>query len=119
MANEFPITPDVVAAYCLCKRKAFLLLRGEQGEAVHQFVVLTDAQAAASLKTFLDSSERAGLNVQHCNGAAPTGRADVFAQVLLRADELQATADALVAVGNKAGKAQSQYEPHLAIGSSN
>jgi predicted RecB family nuclease len=117
MAIDFPITPDVAAAYCLCKRKAFLLLRGEQGELTHQYVVLTAAQAAASLKTFLDSSERAGLNVQHCNGAAPTGMADVFAQVLLKADELQATADALVSVGKEVGKGLSSYEPHLAIGS--
>jgi hypothetical protein len=117
MANEFPITPDVAAAYCMCKRKAFFLLRGEQGEAAHQFVVLTEAHATASLKTFLDSSERAGLNVQHCNGAEPTGKADVFAQAFLRADELQAKADALVSVGKEVGKGQSQYEPHLAIGS--
>lgn len=117
MANDFPITPDVAAAYCLCKRKAFLLLRAEQGESAHQYVVLTEAQAAASLKTFLELSERAGLSVQHCNGAEATGKADVFAHVSLRADELQATANALVSLEKPFGKGQPPYEPHLAIGS--
>src|ERR1022692_444888 len=104
MANEFSITPDIAAAYCLCKRKAFLLLRDEQGEVAHQYVVLKEAQAAASLKAFLDSSRQSGLSVQHCDGSEPTGKADVFAQVSLRADELQATADALVLVQKPAGK---------------
>ena len=117
MANDLPITSDVAAAYCLCKRKAFLLLRGEQDGNPHQYVVLTASQAAASLKTFLDSSERAGLSICHCNGGEPSGKADVFAQVSFRADELQATADALVVFEKPVGKGHFPYEPHLAIGS--
>jgi hypothetical protein len=117
MVNDVPITPDVAAAYCLCKRKAFLLLQGEECEATHQYVVLTEAQAAASLKTFIASSERAGLTIQHCNGAELTGKADVLAQVSLRADDLHATADALVSLEKPVGKGHPIYEPHLAIGS--
>jgi hypothetical protein len=117
MESQIQITPDLVAAYCLCKRKAFLMLRREEGEPAHQYVDLKEAQAAASLKTFLDSSERAGSSVHHCNGAEQTGKADVFAQVSLKADELQATADALVSWEKPVGKGQPHYEPHLATGS--
>lgn len=117
MPNDIPITPDIAAAYSLCKRKAFLLLQGEQGDSPHQYVVSTDAHAAASLKAFLNASERAGLAVHHCNGAELTGKADVFSHVSLRADELQATADALVSLKKAVGKGSSSYEPHLAIGS--
>ena len=117
MANDSSITPDTAAAYCLCKRKAFLLLRGEECEVSHHYVLLMEAQAAASLKTFIDSSERAGLSIQYCNGAEPTGKADVLAQVSLRADDLHATADALVSLEKPVGKGQPTYEPHLAIGS--
>jgi hypothetical protein len=115
MANDLPITSDVAAAYCLCKRKAFLLLRGEQSGPPHQYVVLDAAQAAASLKTFLDSSERAGLSVCHCNGGEPSGKADVFAEVSLRADELQATADALVVLERPVGKGRSPSERHSLV----
>jgi hypothetical protein len=111
--NHNLITPDVTAAYSLCQRKAFLLLRGEQRQSAHPYVVLMEAQAAASLKTFLDSSERAGLSVQHCHGMEPSGKADVLAQVSLRADELQATADALVALDKPAGKGQPSYNRKL------
>src|ERR1019366_3584239 len=109
MANDSPITPDVATAYCLCKRKAFLLLRGEQGEPAHEYVVLKEAQAAANLKTFLESLERAGLTLQHCNGAEPTGKADVFAQASLTGNEIQATADALVSLEKPFGKGQPPY----------
>ncbi|MGH9340056.1 MAG: TM0106 family RecB-like putative nuclease, partial [Acidobacteriota bacterium] len=117
MANDILITPDIAAAYFLCKRKAFLLLRGEQSQTAHPYVVLKEDHAAAILRTFLDSSNRAGLSVQHCNGAAPAGKANVFAHASLRADDLQATADALVVLEKPSGKGQPPYEPHLAIGS--
>ena len=116
MPNDPPITSDVVAAYCLCQRKAYLLLRGEQGEPAHPYVVQKELQAAASLMTFLELSKQSGLSVQYCIGAQPTGRADVLAQIALSADDLQAMADALVALEKSVGKGQSPCEPHLAIG---
>jgi predicted RecB family nuclease len=116
MPNDFPITSDIVAAYSLCQRKAFLLLRSEQCESAHPYVVQKEVQAAASLKTFLELSKRSGLSVQYCIGAQPTGKADVLAQVSLRADDLQAMADALVSLEGPVGKGLSLYEPYLAIG---
>jgi hypothetical protein len=38
MPDHNAITPDLVEAYGLCKRKAFLLLRGDRGDATHQYV---------------------------------------------------------------------------------
>ena len=74
MANDTPITPEVATAYCLCKRKAFLLLRGKERDSTHPYVVQTEAQAATSLNNFLDSSKQAGLTIKHCHGSEPTGK---------------------------------------------
>lgn len=117
LTNRFMVTPDVAAAYSLCQRKAFFLLRGERGDSAHQYVVLMKANASASLNTFLKASERGGLTVRNCHGAEPSGKADVFSHVLLRADGLLATVDALVTLEKPGGKGQPPYEPYLAIGS--
>jgi predicted RecB family nuclease len=116
MANDCFITPGIVAAYSVCARKAFFLLRGEEGESPHEYVVLTEAQASATLRAFFDSCKQSGLSVRHCKGAELTGKADVFAQVSLRADELQATVDALLPLKERVAKGESPYEPLLAIG---
>ena len=101
----------------LVARKAFFLLRREQGESPHEYVVLNEAQAAATLKAFLYSCEQCGLTVRHCNGAELTGKADIFAQVSLKGDELQATVDALVSLKERVARGDPPYEPLLAIGS--
>src|SRR5438046_2949148 len=61
-----PITPEVAAAYSLCKRKAFLLLRGDAGESPHEYVRLLEAHAATSRHAFLTSLQATGLTVQQC-----------------------------------------------------
>src|SRR5262245_60423059 len=42
------ITSELVEAYSLCPRKAFLLMAGEPNPGPHEYVRLTDEQAAAS-----------------------------------------------------------------------
>lgn len=116
MAIPLPITPEIAAAYSLCKRKAFLLLRGDAGESHHEYARLLEAQAATSRHAFLGSLQAPGLTVKHCHGEPLAGRADVFAEVLLKTDGLEATVDALVSLKNPAVKGQPPYEPHLAIG---
>ncbi len=111
-----PITDEIAVAYCTCKLKAYLLLRGEHGEYSHPYVLLKEGRASAGLKIFLNSSKQAGLRIQHCKGGDPTAKADVFAQVTLRSNRLQASADALFSLKEPDGKGQSPVEPHLAIG---
>jgi len=117
MAIPLPITPEIAAAYSLCKRKAFLLLRGEAGECPHEYVRLLEAHAGASRQAFLSSLKSIGLTVQQCKGEEVVGKAVVLAQVLMRNDDLEAVSDALVPLAQPALKGQPHYEPHLVIGS--
>ena len=54
------ITTDLVEAYSLCPRKAFLLMAGEPNPGPHEYVRMTDEQAAASRQARRASLEEAG-----------------------------------------------------------
>src|ERR1051325_6016299 len=99
MTIALPITTELVAACSLCKRKAFLLMRNESGEPDHEYVRLVGGHAAASLKTFLASLEANGRVVRQCVGTDEIGKGDVLAQVLLKSDGVEATADVLIPLG--------------------
>ena len=49
------ITPELVVAYSLCPRKAFLMLRGDQAEHLHEYVNVIDRIAAQSRDRFVGS----------------------------------------------------------------
>src|SRR5438270_11285212 len=106
MAMPLPITPEVAAAYSLCKRKGFLLLRGDAGESPHEYVRLLEAQAATTRHAFLASLQATGLTAQQCQGAEVAGKADVLADFLLKTDGLEATVHALVSLETPAVKGQ-------------
>ena len=80
MKSDPSITPELVAAYWLCQRKAFLLLRGDAGEPLHGYVKLIDAHASKSLSNFLDGLRTAGFEVQQSEGQERIGHADVIAR---------------------------------------
>src|SRR5579872_3895971 len=117
MAIPLPITPELAAAYSLCKRKAFFLLRGDAGESPHEYVRLLESHATTSRQAFLASIQASGLTVEQCQGAEVVGKAGVLAQLLLTHDGLEAVSDALVPLGQPAMRGQPHYEPHLVIGS--
>ena len=50
MAN--PVTPELVTAYWFCQRKAFLLLRGDKGDAAHSYVTVTALKATRSFESY-------------------------------------------------------------------
>jgi hypothetical protein len=54
------ITSDLVEAYSFCPRKAFLLLAGEPNPGPHEYVRLSDEQAAASRQARRATLEEAG-----------------------------------------------------------
>src|SRR6266852_4052394 len=116
MSDNDAITPDLVAAYGLCKRKAFLLLRGDTGDAPHEYVRNLDRRATSTLDTFVGSLQTRGLTVERHPNPELIGTADVFAQALLRTDHLAAVADVLVRLDPRTSKVR-HYEPHLVVGS--
>lgn len=54
------ITTDLVEAYSLCPRKAFLLMAGEPNPGPHEYVRMTDVQVAASRQARRAILEEAG-----------------------------------------------------------
>jgi len=116
MTSPLSITSTLVVAFCLCKRKAFLLSRGDTGEPPHEYIQLLDARAAANRSTYLDSLAAAGLQVQRGYMEGITTSADVLANVLLRFADLEANVDVLVRGPSDSAKAHRHYEPHLVLG---
>ena len=110
------ITPDLVAAYGVCRRKAFLLLQGENGDP-HAYVQVVNARAVTGREAYLKSFEAGGLRVHQDQKAMAAG-ADVVANVTFSSDHMEATADALVRTVPDPSKKRSWYEPHLVLGSS-
>src|SRR2546422_7618488 len=116
MMSDPSITPELVAAYWLCQRKAFLLLRGDAGEPPHGYVKLIDAHASKSLSNFLDGLRTAGFKVQQSEGQEMIGHADVIARATLKTNGLEAKVDALVRMRHGSSGTREHYEPHLVVG---
>jgi hypothetical protein len=110
------ITSDIVEAYSLCPRKAFLLLRGDQAGPPHEYVRIIEEQEAANRQAY-----RASMA-----GAAGTGGArslsdlmaghDVILDVAVVADDLEARCDALRRAKGTAGQQECGYEPVKVLG---
>jgi predicted RecB family nuclease len=107
-----PITAEVVVAYFHCPRKAFLLLRGEETAAPHDYQRLIEDQEAANRRAY-----RARLTGE---GVTPatfpvdlSGGHKTLLDAVLEADGLQARCDALTRVETPSGFG---YEPVKVLG---
>ena len=106
------ITSELVVAFSLCKRKAFLLMKGELGEPCHPFVTLMQDRASTTLRNFHHSSESSGLNVLDCHGRPPEdAQGRCFRQcVPERHQDLSASVDALVTLPKSKGKESADFQ---------
>ncbi len=111
-----PITPELVAAYWLCQRKAFLLLRGDTGDCPHGYVTLIEAHASRSLNNFLEALRTDGFDIRQSEDHGMVANADVIIQAKLKTGGLEAKVDALVRLQHGSSKARGHYEPHLVVG---
>src|SRR5262249_688887 len=110
------ITADLVEAYSLCPRKAFLLMIGESNPGPHEYVRMTDEQAAASRLARRARLEAAG-ELEPCRGATDLGTGPkVAADVELAADGLHAGCDFLRKVNESSRLGKFGYEPVKVIG---
>jgi predicted RecB family nuclease len=110
------ITSDIVEAYSLCPMKAFLLLRGEQAGAPHEYVRIIEEQEAAN---------RQAYRARMAGAADATGvrslsdlRAghDVILDVAVVADDLEARCNALRKVRTTSAIGGFGYEPVKVVG---
>ena len=112
----YQITPEIVMAYWLCQRKAFLLLRGDAGSSPHEYVKLIGANASISRKNFLDALVSEGFKIRQGDNNNAVGNADVIYQITLQKGDLEANIDALVHIRHGSPKEQRCYEPYLVVG---
>ena len=115
MTPDDPITPELVAAYWLCQRKAFLLLRGDAGDPPHEYLAHLEAHASMSLKNYLDSLAADGFNIRRYGNQGDLNNADVITSSTVKADDLEAKVDTLVRMQHGPLKAWRHYQPHLVV----
>ncbi|HUG70307.1 MAG TPA: IS66 family transposase [Pirellulaceae bacterium] len=110
-----PITLDIVEAYSLCPRKACLLLSGKPLGVPHEYVHITDEQAAANRVAH-------GASLAQVADVSPGGIADlktgakVVADAELASNGLHAHCDFLTRVNGSSRLGRFSYEPVKAIG---
>jgi predicted RecB family nuclease len=110
------ITTDLVEAYSLCPRKAFLLMAGEPNPGPHEYVRMTDEQAAASRQARRAILEEAG-ELPPGGGAADLSTGPkVVADAELAIDSLHARCDFLTKVSEPSRLGRFGYEPVKVIG---
>ena len=85
------ITADLVEAYSLCPRKAFLLTAGELNPGPHEYVRMTDEQAAANRQAYRVRLAR-DLATVGCPADMAAGR-EFLADAGLETDGLLARCD--------------------------
>src|SRR5665213_2082312 len=109
------ITSDLVEAYSQCPRKAFLMMTGLANPGPHEYVRITDEQAAANRQ-----AHRASLG--QAEDFPPGGVADlntrpkVIADAKLAADDLHAHCDFLMKVHESSRLGRFSYDPVKVIG---
>lgn len=100
-----PITLQLVTAYSLCPRKAYLLMRGDHRAPQHKYLDVLDRASAKTKAQFLASYQASTLSK---NGIA------VDATFL--AGGLETTVDVMIRRQSSGPKPLQYYEPHLFVG---
>jgi predicted RecB family nuclease len=110
------ITADLVEAYSLCPRKAFLLMAGELSLGPHEYVRLIEEQATANSRARRRAYEDAGELSPDEIADLNTG-AKVVVNAELAANGLHAHCDFLTKVNESSQLGRFSYEPVKVIGS--
>jgi predicted RecB family nuclease len=110
------ITADLVEAYSLCPRKAFLLLAGEPHSGPHEYMRLIDEQTLANRQVHKASLEKSG-ELSPGGGAADlkTGP-KIVVNAELAPDGFHARYDFLKKVNESSRLGRYSYEPVKVIG---
>jgi predicted RecB family nuclease len=115
-AMKQTITTDLVEAYSLCPRKAFLLMAGEPNLGPHEYMRITDEQAVASRQARRAMLEEAG-ELPPGRGAADLSTGPkIVADAELVIDGLHARCDFLTRVSEPSRLGRYGYEPVKVIG---
>jgi predicted RecB family nuclease len=112
-----PITPDLVEAYSLCPRKAFLLMTGAiPRPGPHDYEVVVREQAEANRQAHCARLAEGGEVVPFGGLAEMAAGREIVADVDLTADGLHARCDSLTKVTEPSQFGRFSYEPVKVIG---
>jgi predicted RecB family nuclease len=110
------ITSDIVEAYSLCLRKAFMLLRGEQMMAPHEYPQIIVQKEAEKRRAYQASMGEAARATSSCVTDDIEAGHDIILDALVVADGLEARYDVLKKSKAKAGNRGWSYEPVKVLG---
>ena len=99
------IAPQLVTAYSLCPRKAYLLMRGDPMPPPHEYLDVLDHGSAKSKARFLASCQATTLNKE-----------EIEVDATFSAGGLEATVDVMIRRQSSGPKPPQYYEPHLFVG---
>ena len=108
------ITPELVVAYSLCPRKAFLMLRGDQAENLHEYVSVIDRIAIQTRDRFIGSINNAEIR-RFGQSGHDWNESAIVDQVVV-ATNLASHIQVLLKRGTGQSRAKHEFEPHLFIG---
>src|SRR5437879_5104862 len=109
------ITSDLVEAYSQCPRKAFLMMAGVANPGAHEYVQITDEQAAANRQAYrvkLGQAETFPLGGVADLNTGPK----VIADAELATEGLYARCDFLMKLHESSRLGRFSYEPVKVIG---
>lgn len=110
------ITVDLVEAYSLCPRKAFLLMAGEPNRVMHDCVTMIDEQRTANREVHRARLEKAG-ELPPGGGATDLSTGpNVAVETKLAIDDLHARYEFLTKVNEPSRLGRFSYEPAKVIG---
>ena len=110
------ITTDIVVAYSLCPRKAYLLLYGKDKGSIHEYVQILAEKRSCSQAKYLTKLNHKYPNVHSFESVGFTNKSHYLTNVLLDNNIVQAHCDLLTKVGTYSSLGHYSYEPTIFIG---
>ena len=110
------ITAEVVVAYSLCPRKAFLLLEGKEKGKPHEYVEILEEKKRESQSNFLRMFQQKNPDIRPYIQANLKKGSDFLTDATLQADGIQATCGLLTKVEGKSSLGRFHYEPTIFVG---
>ena len=113
------ITSEIVQAYALCPRKAFLLFCAEGGATIplpHEYLGILEAHARASHSEHLRLLQQQSKSVQAYTSEALKGGYDYLFDASMKSGDLEARCDVLKKVRVMSELGRHSYEPTIIAG---
>ena len=109
------ITSEIVVAYSLCPRKAFLLLEGKEKGTPHEYVEILEEQRRQNRDDYLNTLCEKNMAIAFTEENM-RNRSDVLIKATLKSEDLQAYCAVLTKVESNSSTRKFSYEPTIVVG---